>query len=60
MNCLLYTSGIDGLCSGLVGMGALVFGFLFIYNAAWLHAVFAFITAGEMCIRDRYHGSGNR
>ena len=41
--------GIDGLCSGLVGMGALVFGFLFIYNGAWLHAVFAFITAGVLC-----------
>ena len=40
INAVNLIDGIDGLCSGLVGMGALVFGFLFIYNAAWLHAVF--------------------
>ena len=49
INAVNLIDGIDGLCSGLVGMGALVFGFLFIYNAAWLHAVFAFITAGVLC-----------
>ena len=48
-NAINLIDGIDGLCSGLVGMGALVFGFLFIYNGAWLHAVFAFITAGVLC-----------
>ena len=49
INAVNLIDGIDGLCSGLVGMGALVFGFLFIYNAAWLHAVFAFIIAGVLC-----------
>ena len=49
INAVNLIDGIDGLCSGLVGMGALVFGFLFIYNGAWLHAVFAFITAGVLC-----------
>ena len=34
INAVNLIDGIDGLCSGLVGMGALVFGFLFIYNGA--------------------------
>lgn len=49
INAVNLIDGIDGLCSGLVGMGAFIFGFLFIYNAAWLHAAFAFIIAGELC-----------
>ena len=49
INAVNLIDGIDGLCSGLVGMGAIIFGFLFIYNAAWLHATFAFIIAGELC-----------
>ena len=49
INAINLIDGIDGLCSGLVAIGALIFGFLFIYGGAWLHAAFAFITAGVLC-----------
>ena len=49
INAINLIDGIDGLCSGLVAIGALIFGFLFIYGGAWLHAAFAFITAGILC-----------
>ncbi|MDV3955415.1 undecaprenyl-phosphate alpha-N-acetylglucosaminyl 1-phosphate transferase [Elizabethkingia anophelis] len=39
---------MDGLCSGLVGLGCVVLGGLFMYYGAWLHALFAFITAGVL------------
>jgi len=38
--------GLDGLCSGLVGIGCLVLGMLFVYYQAWIHALLAFITTG--------------
>lgn len=46
INAINLIDGIDGLCSGLVAIGSLTFGFLFVYGGAWLHATFAFITAG--------------
>ena len=39
---------LDGLCSGVVGLGCVVLGGLFMYYDAWLHALFAFITAGVL------------
>lgn len=46
INAINLIDGIDGLCSGLVMVGSLVLGILFAYYEAWLHALFAFITAG--------------
>ena len=38
INAINLIDGIDGLCSGLVAIGSLTFGFLFIYDGAGLHA----------------------
>ena len=46
INAINLIDGIDGLCSGLVLVGCLALGTLFMINEAWLHALFAFITAG--------------
>ncbi len=46
INAINLIDGIDGLCSGLVLVGCLALGTLFMINQAWLHALFAFITAG--------------
>ncbi|MFD2598330.1 MraY family glycosyltransferase [Sphingobacterium corticis] len=46
INAINLIDGIDGLCSGLVLVGCLVLGTLFMIDNAWLHALFAFITAG--------------
>ena len=40
--------GLDGLCSGLMMVGTFTLGALFFYNGAWIHAVFAFISAGML------------
>lgn len=48
INAINLMDGLDGLCSGLVGLGCVVLGSLFIYYGAWLHALFAFITAGVL------------
>ncbi len=48
INAFNLIDGIDGLCSGLVMAGSITLGGLFVYNHAWLHAVFAFITAGVL------------
>lgn len=48
MNAVNLIDGIDGLCSGLVAAGSITLGGLFVYNHSWLHAVFAFITAGVL------------
>lgn len=48
INAINLMDGLDGLCSGLVGLGCIVLGSLFIYYGAWLHALFAFITAGVL------------
>lgn len=46
INAINLMDGLDGLCSGLVGLGCIVLGGLFMFYDAWLHALFAFITAG--------------
>ncbi|HFK5507376.1 MraY family glycosyltransferase [Elizabethkingia anophelis] len=48
INAINLMDGLDGLCSGLVGLGCVVLGGLFMYYGAWLHALFAFITAGVL------------
>ena len=48
INAINLIDGIDGLCSGLVTVGSLVLGSLFAAHGAWLHALFAFITAGVL------------
>jgi len=48
INAVNFIDGIDGLCSGIIALGCLILGSLFFYNGAWLHAVFAFITAGVL------------
>ncbi|WP_156308016.1 MraY family glycosyltransferase [Sphingobacterium endophyticum] len=46
INAVNLIDGLDGLCSGLVGVGCLVLGTLFAYYHAWIHALLAFITTG--------------
>jgi UDP-N-acetylmuramyl pentapeptide phosphotransferase/UDP-N-acetylglucosamine-1-phosphate transferase len=48
INAVNLMDGLDGLCAGVVGVGCVVLGALFIYYEAWLHALFAFITAGVL------------
>lgn len=48
VNAINLIDGIDGLCSGLAAIGCAILGGLFIYNNAWMHAVFAFITTGVL------------
>ena len=48
INAINLIDGLDGLCSGVVGIGCLVLGGLFVYHEAWLHALFAFITLGTL------------
>lgn len=46
INAINLIDGIDGLCSGLTAIGCFIIGGLFAYSGAWLHASYAFITAG--------------
>src|SRR5690606_37398600 len=48
INAINLIDGLDGLCSGGVMVGSAVLGVLFAYDGAWLHALFAFITAGVL------------
>ncbi|WP_437920444.1 MraY family glycosyltransferase [Sphingobacterium sp. LRF_L2] len=48
INAVNLIDGIDGLCSGLIMVGCSFLGILFIHYEAWLHALFAFITAGVL------------
>jgi len=48
INAVNLIDGIDGLCSGLIMVGCIFLGVLFTYYGAWLHAIFAFITAGVL------------
>lgn len=48
INAINLIDGLDGLCSGIVMVGCLVLGALFIYYNAWIHALFAFITVGVL------------
>jgi UDP-N-acetylmuramyl pentapeptide phosphotransferase/UDP-N-acetylglucosamine-1-phosphate transferase len=48
INAINLIDGLDGLCSGVVAIGLLVLGSLFVSYGAWLHAIFAFITVGVL------------
>lgn len=48
INAVNLIDGLDGLCSGVVVMGCLILGSLFMYYYAWWHALFAFITVGAL------------
>ena len=48
INAINLLDGLDGLCAGVVGVGCVVLGSLFVYYGSWIHAVFAFITAGVL------------
>ena len=48
INAINLMDGLDGLCSGVVGLGCIVLGGLFMYYGALLHALFAFVTAGVL------------
>ncbi|MFZ4863884.1 MraY family glycosyltransferase [Sphingobacterium sp. Mn56C] len=60
INAINLIDGLDGLCSGLVGVCCLVLGGLFVYYAAWIHALFAFITAGVLIPFFYYNVFGKR
>lgn len=48
INAVNLIDGIDGLCSGLITVSSIILGVLFASNGAWLHAIFAFTTAGVL------------
>lgn len=48
INAVNLMDGLDGLCAGVIGVGCLFLGAMFIGSAAWLHALFAFVTAGVL------------
>ncbi|MBD1432228.1 undecaprenyl/decaprenyl-phosphate alpha-N-acetylglucosaminyl 1-phosphate transferase [Sphingobacterium sp. DN00404] len=48
INAINLIDGLDGLCSGVVAMGCMVLGALFMYYGAWWHTLFAFITVGVL------------
>lgn len=48
INAINLMDGLDGLCAGLVAIGCLVFGLLFYFSGAYVHALFAFITTGAV------------
>lgn len=48
INAINLIDGLDGLCSGIIMIGLLVLGFLFVSYSAWWQAVFAFITVGAV------------
>lgn len=48
INAVNLIDGIDGLCSGLIMVSSLILGVLFAIENAWLHAIFAFVTAGML------------
>lgn len=48
INAINLIDGLDGLCSGLVAVACFVYGILFAYYEAWIHAMLAFVTLGVM------------
>lgn len=60
INAVNLIDGLDGLCSGIVGIGCVILGALFMYYSAWIHALFAFITAGLLVPFFYYNVFGTR
>ncbi|UIR56015.1 undecaprenyl/decaprenyl-phosphate alpha-N-acetylglucosaminyl 1-phosphate transferase [Sphingobacterium sp. SRCM116780] len=62
INAVNLIDGLNGLCSGIVMVGCVVLGCLFIYYQAWIHALFAFITVGVLIPFYYYNvfGTGKR
>lgn len=60
INAVNLMDGLDGLCSGLVGIGCLMLGILFLYYGALIHALFAFITTGLLVPFFYYNVFGMR
>lgn len=58
INAINLMDGLDGLCSGLVAIACFVYGILFSYYEAWLHALFAFITLGVVLSFFKYNVFG--
>lgn len=48
INAINLIDGLDGLCSGVIFVACLVFGVLFLYYGAWIHALLSFITLGVL------------
>lgn len=48
VNSVNLIDGLDGLCSGLVATGCLILGVLFLVHGAFIHALFALVTAGVL------------
>lgn len=48
VNAVNLIDGLDGLCSGLVASGCLLLGFLLAKSGAYVHALFALVTAGVL------------
>lgn len=48
INAVNLIDGVDGLCSGLIMVSSLILGVLFGIHGAWLHTIFAFVTAGML------------
>lgn len=48
INAINLMDGLDGLCAGLVAIGCLAFGLLFFSSGAYVHTLFALITAGTV------------
>lgn len=48
VNAINLIDGLDGLSSGLVATGCLTLGCLFLYYGAYVHALFAIVTAGVL------------
>jgi len=48
VNAVNLMDGLDGLCAGVIGVATIFLGVLFFISGAWLHALFAFITAGVL------------
>ncbi|MDR1682821.1 MAG: undecaprenyl/decaprenyl-phosphate alpha-N-acetylglucosaminyl 1-phosphate transferase, partial [Candidatus Symbiothrix sp.] len=48
INAVNMIDGVDGLCSGLMVVASLIMGALFFTKGVWIHATFAFITAGVL------------
>lgn len=48
INAVNLIDGLDGLCSGLIGVACFIFGILFACYGAWIHALLSFVTLGVL------------